>query len=196
MVWTSLIAQGKRRSWMSLFLAILVALVAFHVGRFYQGRVSAWVLALVWIPVGLNLIRAALGLIDRLDRHPFQVLDLGLARDQVAPGQTLEIEIVLQARRHATLTRLSAELRAVRQKATNTGRRVEVLHSDEKSLEKSLALAPGLRRDYQVVFELPANAPYSFRSMEGKIAWLVRVEAAVEGWGELQDEIEVTVAPA
>ncbi len=196
MVWTSLVAQGKRRSWMSLFLATLVALVAFHVTRFYQGRVSTWVLVLVWIPVGLNLLRSTLGLVYRLERHPFRVLDLGLTQDQVAPGQSIDIELVLEARREAKLTRLSAELRAVRQKQTSTGRQVEVLHSDTKAVDEGLELAPSLRKSYRVAFPLPASAPYSFRSMEGKIVWLVRVEAAVEGWGELRDEIEVTVAPA
>jgi hypothetical protein len=198
MVWTSLIAQGKRRSWMSLFLATLVALVAFHVARFYQERVSGWVLALLGIPVGLNLLRAALGLVYRLDRHPFQVLDLGLARDQVAPGESLEIDLELEARRVATLTRLSAELRAQRQRAATAtaGRQTEVLYRDAKLLEDGPALTPGLRKKYRVAFDLPASAPYSFRSMEGRIVWLVRVDAAVEGWGELRDEIEVTVAPA
>jgi SpoOM protein len=196
MVWTSLIDQGKRRSWMSLFLATLVALVFYHVARFYQGSISTWVLVLLGIPVALNLLRAALGLVYRLDRHPFHVLDLGLVRDQVAPGQSLEIDLVLEARRKATLTRLSAELRAVRQRNAPAGRTVEDLHSDAKSLEEGLALEPGLRKSYRVAFDLPAAAPYSFRSMEGKIVWLVRVEAEVEGWGELRDEIEITVAPA
>jgi hypothetical protein len=31
--------------------------------------------------------------------------------------------------------------------------------------------------------------------MEGKLAWVVAVEAEVADWGTLRDEIEVTVAP-
>jgi len=53
MIWTSLIAQGKRRLWMSLFVAILVGLIYIHFTRFYQGRVSGWILAAFGVPVVL-----------------------------------------------------------------------------------------------------------------------------------------------
>src|SRR5262245_39269999 len=122
MIWTSLIAQGKRRLWMGLFVAILLALVYAHFARFYQGRVSGFILAAVGVPVLLNFLRAALGLAYRLDRHPFQELDLGLLNDQVAPGKPLEVELVLEARRPGTLTRLDLELSAIRQKSSARGR--------------------------------------------------------------------------
>src|SRR3989304_8179900 len=99
MIWTSLIAQGKRRLWMSLFVALLIALVYIHFARFYQGRVSGWILAALGVPVLLNLLRGALGLAYRLDRHPFRAFDLGLLSDQVGPGKVLQGELALEARR-------------------------------------------------------------------------------------------------
>ncbi len=75
MIWTSLIAQTKRRLWMSLFLATLVALVYLHFSRFYQGSGYGWFFVAGWVPVTLNWLYAALGLAYRLDRHPFRFLD-------------------------------------------------------------------------------------------------------------------------
>ena len=196
MIWTSLIAQGKRRLWMSLFVAILIALVYAHFARFYQGRVSFWILAAFGLPVLLNLLRAALGLAYRLDRHPFRAFDLGLLSDQVAPGQPLEVELVLEARRGGAVARLDLELRSVRQRYADRRRETAVLHRDVRSIERDLALEPGLRKSYRVAIHLPRDAPYSFRSMEGKLVWFVAVEAEVAGWGTLRDEVEVTVAPA
>ncbi|MGH9333401.1 MAG: hypothetical protein ACRD21_06575 [Vicinamibacteria bacterium] len=195
MIWTSLIAQGKRRLWMSLLVATFVALVYVHFARFYQGRVSAWILAALGLPVFLNLLRAALGLAYRLDRHPFRSFDLGLLTDQVGPGQTLEVALALSARRPTTLSRLQVELRATRQRTLEKGREISILHRDLEPVEEGLALEPDSPKSYRVAFKLPPSAPYSFRSMEGKIVWLVMVSAEVAGWGELRDEIEVTVAP-
>jgi SpoOM protein len=195
MIWTSLIAQGKRRLWMSLFVAILIALVYFHFARFYQGRASGWILAAIGVPVFLNLLRAVLGLGYRLDRHPFREFDLGLRNDQVAPGKPLEVELVLEPRRPGTLVKLDIALRAIRQKYAERGRESSVLHSYVKPVERELALEPGARKSYRVSLDLPANAPYSFRSMEGKLIWVLSVDAEVLGWGTLRDEVEVTVAP-
>jgi hypothetical protein len=193
MIWTSLIAQGKRRLWMSLFVAILIALLYIHFARFYQGRVSGWILAAFGAPVLLNLVRAALGLAYRLDRHPFRDFELGLMNDQAGAGKPFEVELVLEARRRGALRRLDLELRAIRQKYAD--RKSSVLHRDVKTIERELALEPGLRKSYRVSLDLPANAPYSFRSMEGKLVWVLAVEAEVADWGTLRDEIEVTVAP-
>lgn len=195
MIWTSLIAQGKRRLWMSLFVSILVALVYVHFARFYQGRVSGWILAAFGVPVLLNLLRAGLGLAYRLDRHPFRDFDLGLVSDQVGPGKPLEVELVLEGRRPGALTRLDLELRAIRQRVAPRGREITILHRDVKTIDRELVLEPGLRKSYRVAIDLPANAPYSFRSMEGKLVWFVAVEAEIAGWGTLRDEIEVTVTP-
>lgn len=195
MIWTSLIAQGKRRLWMSLFVAILVALVYIHFARFYQGRASGWILAAVGVPVVLNLLRALLGLAYRLDQHPFREFDLGLMSDQVAPGRPLEVELVLESRRRGTLRKLDLELRALRQKIGARGRESATLHQQVEPVERELVFEPGMRKSYRVSIDLPENAPYSFRSMEGKLVWVVAVEAEVAGWGSLRDEIEVTVAP-
>jgi hypothetical protein len=180
---------------MSLFVAILVGLVYIHFARFYQGRVSVWILGAFGVPVALNLLRAALGLAYRLDRHPFREFDLGLVDDSIRPGKPLEVELVLEARRPGALTRLDLELRAIRQKYAARVRESSVLHEEVKPIERGLVLEPGMRKSYRVSIELPANAPYSFRSMEGKLVWFVAVDAEIEGWGRLRDEIEVTVAP-
>jgi hypothetical protein len=195
MTWTSLIAQGKRRLWMSLFVSILITLVYAHFARFYQGRVSSWIVAAFGIPVLLNLLRAGLGLAYRLDRHPFRALDLGLLRDPVAPGKPLEMELVLEARRRGVLSRLDIELRAVRGNHGERSREGTVLHRARKTVERELALEPGVRKGYRIAIDLPPDAPYSYRSMQGTLAWLLAVEAEVAGWGTLRDEIEVTVAP-
>jgi hypothetical protein len=195
MIWTSLIAQGKRRLWMAFFVAVLVALIFIHLARFYQGRVSSWILAAFGVPVLLNLLRAALGLAYRLDRHPFRNFDLGLMSDQVGPGKPFEVELVLEARRRGTLTRLDLELRAIRQRYGQRNRESAVLHRSARTVERELALEPGLRKSYRVSLDLPANAPCSFRSMEGTLVWVVAVDAEVADWGTLRDEIEVTVAP-
>lgn len=195
MIWTSLIAQGKRRLWMSLFLATLLALVYLHFARFYQGRVSGYIVLLVGIPVVLNWLRAGLGLAYRLDRHPFRTLDLGLDSDRVSPGGSVVLEIVVEARRAEILERLKLELRASRTQTVGTGKQISVLHREDETIEKGLALEPGLRKSYPVRLGIPEGAPYSFRSMEGKIVWSVRVEAEVADWGTLNDEIEITVGP-
>lgn len=195
MIWTSLIAQSRRRLWMSLFVAILIALVYFHFARFYQGTASSWLFTIGWVPVALNVLRAGLGLAYRLDRQPFCRLDLGIENDQVAPGRTFEIEIQAEARRPGVLRKLSVGLRCVQQRATDRARERTELLREERVLEENLVLNEGLVRSYRVSFPLPADAPYSFRSMEGKIAWTVEVAVDMDEWGELRDELEVTVAP-
>jgi hypothetical protein len=143
----------------------------------------------------LNLLRAGLGLVYRLDRHPFRVLDLGLRSDQVAPGKSLDVEVVLEARRPGSLIRLEVELRSIRRKYGEGGGEGAALHRDRRTVESDAALEPGVRERYPISIALPRDAPYSYRSMEGKLAWLLAVEAEVAGWGAVRDEIEVTVAP-
>jgi hypothetical protein len=198
MIWTSLIAQGKKRLWMSFFIAIGIALLYAHLARFYQGRISNWVLALFGVPVVLNLLRAGVALVYQLDRHPFRGFELGLASDQVAPGKPVELELVLEARRAGALTRLDLELRALRQKMEGRGqvkKTSTILHRKVQTIDRSASLEPGIRKTYRASIEVPPDAPYSFRSMEGKLQWFVAIEAEVAGWGTLRDEVEVTVAP-
>ncbi len=195
MIWSSLITQGKRQLVMSVLVATLIAVVFFHFARFYQESASSWLFTIGWVPVLLNLLRAALNLLYRLDRQPFRTLDLGLESDEVAPGGAFAIEIRLEARRETTLRRMSAELRCTRQKSTDRGRQQSVLDSSERVLEKNLELGSGARKDYRVSLSVPPAAPFSFRSMEAKIAWTLHVTVDVEGWGEFTDELEVTVGP-
>ena len=195
MIWTSLIAQGKRQLWMSLLVATLVAVVFYHFARFYQGSSGSWLFTIGWIPVLLNWLRAGLNLLYRLDRQPFRNVDVGLESDQVAPGDAFAIEIRFETRRETTVGRVSAELRCTRQKSTDRGRQRSVLASDERVLDENLELAIGATKDYRVSLPVPADAPFSYRSMEGKISWTLHVTVDVEGWGELTDELEVNVAP-
>ena len=195
MVWTSLIAQTKRRLWMSLSLATLVALVYLHFSRFYQGSGYGWFFVVGWVPVTLNWLYAALGLAYRLDRHPFSLLDLGLVSDQVAPGGAFEVELRSKARRGTELRRLSAELRCTQQKTTEKGRQRTVLQSEESVLGENLKLGVGEARAFRVTLPVSEKAPFSYRSMEGKISWTIHVALDIVDWGELRDELEVVVAP-
>lgn len=196
MIWTSLIAQGKRRLWMSLFVAIFIALVYLHFARFYQGSVSGWILGLGWTVVLANLLRAAGTLAYHLDRHPFRTWDLGLESDQAPPGKSFELELRTAMRRPAKVKRVTAALRCNRRRALDTGRReLSVLHDEEQVLDRDFSAEAGAEKMYRVSLRVPPDAPYSYRSMDGKIAWVIAVVADVEGWGELRDEIEVMVAP-
>lgn len=195
MIWTSIIAQGKRSLLMSLLVAVLVALIYFPIARFYQGSVAGVILWLGWVPVLLNLLRAGLNLVYRLQRHPFQTLDLGIAGDQVAPGKAFLVEIRSKPRRAETLKRLSLELRCTRQKHMEKGRQTAILHSDETTLVSDRPMDVGREEVYRAELPIPNDAPYSFRSMQGKISWGIYVFVEVEGWGLLEDALEVTVAP-
>jgi len=195
MIWTSLITQGKRELLMSVLVATLIAVVFFHFARFYQESASSWLFMIGWVPVLLNLLRAGLNLLYRLDRQPFRTFDVGLESDQVSPGDAFVIAIRLETRRQTTLRRMGAELRCTRQKSTDVGRQLSILDTDVRVLEENLELGSGAKKNYRVSLRVPPNAPFSFRSMEGKIAWTLHVTVDVESWGELMDELEVTVAP-
>jgi len=195
MIWTSLIAQGKRQLWMSLLVATLMAVVFYHFARFYQGSPSSWLFTIGWVPISLNWLRAGLNLLYRLDRQPFKNIDVGLASDQVAPGGAFSIELHFETRRATTIRRISAELRCTRQKSTERGRQRSVLDSDERILDENLELAIGAKKEYRVSLPVPRDAPFSYRSMEGKISWTLHVTVDLEGWEELRDELEVAVAP-
>lgn len=195
MIWTSLIAQSKRQLLMSLLVATLVAVVYYHFARFYQGSASSWLFAIGWAPVALNWLRAGLNLLYRLDHQPFRSIDLGLESDQVAPGNAFAIELRFETRRKTTIRRLAAELRCTQQKSTERGRQRSVLASDERLLDEDIELDAGAQKDYRVSLPVPRDAPFSFRSMESKIAWVLHVSVDVDGWGELREELELTVAP-
>lgn len=180
---------------MSLFIATLLGLVYVHFARFYQDRVPGWILILIAIPLVLNLLRAVVALVYQLDRHPFATLDLGLSSDQAPPGGHFEIEVRAEPRRNASLTRLEAELRCTKYRSSERGKQVATLNQETIALAKDVALRAGESRTFRGALRLSANAPYSFRSMEGKIRWVIHVLVEIEDWGELRDELEVTVAP-
>ena len=92
MIWSSLIAQGKRRLLMSVLLAVLLSLVYLYLARFYQERVDSWLLGVGWALILLNLLRAGLGALYRWDRQPFERFDLGLEDDRVRPGEAFRLE--------------------------------------------------------------------------------------------------------
>ncbi len=195
MIWTSLIAQGKRQMWMSLLVATLMAVVFYHFARFYQGTASSLLFAIGWVPLAAFWIRAAGRLISHLKRHPFDRLDLGLARDQVAPGQSFEIEIQGRARRDLVLNGLRAELRCERRKSSDRARRSELLFTHSHVEEDAVSWGAGTNRTMRIELPVEAGAPFSFRSMEGRISWSIHVTLDIEDWGEMKDELGVTVAP-
>lgn len=195
MIWTSLIAQGKRRLWMSLLVSLLIALVYLNFARFYQDGGASWLFAIGWVPVGLNVLRAGLGLAYGLDRQPFRALDLGLENDHAPPGGSFELEIRATARRPVTLSRLAAVLECTRHEIDKGRRRTSLLHREENVLASGDVLDKGATRTYRASLAVPPDAPYSFRSMQGKIRWCLHFRAEVEDWDELRDEIELTLAP-
>jgi len=195
MIWTSLIAQGKRQMWMSLFVATLVAAIYFHFARFYQGSGTFLIFAPGWVAIALFWVRAAGRLLSHLRRHPFSRLDLGLANDQVAPGRAFTIEIQGVARRAVRVSRLSAELRCQRRRSADRDRRGELLVSETQVVDENIDWEPQTSRTFRASLPVEADAPFSFRSMEGRISWSIHVAMTVDDWGEMKDELEVTVAP-
>jgi hypothetical protein len=195
MIWTSLIAQGKRRLLMSFLLALLLTLVYFYFARFYQGRAESWVLAIGWTLILLNLFRAGLGALYRWDRQPFDRFDLGLEDDRARPGQAFRLELVLEARRPLTIGRLAAELRCRDEKLTDQGRQEKVLHEQRKIVSEELSVPPGASHRFEVELLVPSGAPSSFKDSQGRIRWSISLDAEVVDWGVLRDEFEVAVAP-
>lgn len=196
MIWTSLIAQGKRRLFLSLLLAVLVSIVYFHLSRSYQGRVTEWILAIGWVLVAVNLLRAGLGLLYRLDRQPFRRLDLGLQDDRVSPGGCLRTELVIEARRPTTLSVLAIELRCIRSDIGEPSRRETVLCRQEKRVVEDSAIEPGECRRFQAELHVPDDAPFSYRDFQGRISWSLLVVTEVTDWGVLRDEFDLTVSPS
>jgi hypothetical protein len=87
------------------------------------------------------------------------------------------------------------EERGQASKASHVRKTSSLLHRAVQSIDRDASLEPGIRKTYRASIDVPRDAPYSFRSMEGKLQWFVAVEAEVDGWGTLRDEVEVTVLP-
>jgi hypothetical protein len=196
MIRTSLIAQGKRRLLLSLLLAVLVAIVYFYLARSYQGRVTEWILAIGWVLVVLNFLRAGLGLLYRLDQQPFRRLDFGLEDDRVSPGRCLQMELAIEARRPTRLSLLAVELKCRRLETDRPSRRETVLYQQEKRIVEDSSFDPDECRRLQVEVQVPEDAPFSYRDFQGRIRWSLLVVAEVSGWGVLRDEFDLTVSPS
>ncbi len=196
MIWTSLIAQGKRRLLLSLLLAVLAFVVYFHLARSYQGFVMGWILAVGWVLVVLNLLRAGLGLLYRLDQQPFRRFDLGLQDDRVSPGGCLQTELIIEARRPTQLSLLAVELKCIRIETDRPSRRETVLYQQEKRIVEDLSFDRDECRRLQVEVQVPEEAPFSYRDFQGRIRWSLLVVAEVTRWGVLRDEFDLTVSPS
>ena len=195
MIWTSLIAQGKRRQLMSILLAVLATCIYFYLARFYRGSVDGWVLAIGWLLVLGNLWRASLGALYHWDRQPFRRFDLGLHDDRVRSGEAFRLELVFQTKRSIELARLAAELRCFDETVTERGRQRELLHERRQIVSESLSVAANGSHRFEVELPVPAGAPSTFKDSAGRIRWSISVAADVVDWGVLRDEFGVTVAP-
>jgi hypothetical protein len=195
MIWTSLIAQGKRRLLMSVLLAVLLSFVYFYLSRFYRDRVDGWILVIGWVVILLNLARAVLGALYRLDRHPFSRFDLGLEDDRARPGRAFRLWLVLQARRPVKVERLTAELRCLEEKLGVGEQGAKVLHRQERVVSEGLSVARGSGHRFEVELPVPAGAPFSYKDVQGRIRWSISILGEVADWEVVRDEFEVTVAP-
>ena len=181
---------------MSLLLAVLVFVVYFHLARSYQGFVTGWILAIGWVLVVFNLVRAGFGLLYQLNQHPFRRFDFGLQDDRISPGSCLQMELAIEARRPTKLSLLAVELKCLRLETDRSSRRETVLHQQEKRIVEDSSFDPGECRRLQVEVHVPEGAPFSYRDFQGRIRWSVLVVAEVIGWGVLRDEFDLTVSPS
>jgi hypothetical protein len=196
MIWTSLIAQGKRQTLLSILLALLLSFVYFYLARFYRTSVEGWILGVGWVLVLGNLLRALLGALYRWDRQPFRRFDLGLHDDRVRVGQAFRLELILQARRTLELACLAVDLRCLDEKVTERGRDQTVLHEQRHVVSENLSVLADGEHRFQVELPVPSGAPSSFRDSGGRIRWSISIDADVVDWGCLRDEFGVTVAPS
>ena len=180
---------------MSLFLAILVSLIYFQLARFYQEHVPVWILAIGWFVVLTNLLRTGIGLAYRLEQHPFNAIDLGLEEDQTNPGGSFRVDMCLKARRQAVIRSLVVGLRSVCSEIVDGQRRESQLYRDHQLVADGLILSVGDSKEFSINLQVPPDAPYSYRSMEGNIRWTLHVMVEVDNWGNLSDEIDVLVTP-
>lgn len=181
---------------MRLLLAVLIALVCLHYTRFYQGTGWRWLFVLFWIPITLNLALAGLGLVYRLDRLPFRRLDFGVAEDQVPPGGSFRLGVKIESRRATHVAELSASIVCEQRKVADGKRVTRTLHSSEVAILRDMDFEQDDVEEREILMEVPPDAPYSFRSMESKIVWTLRLKADVTDWGQIDEPIDVVVGPA
>jgi len=195
MIESSLIEQGKRTSLMSVLLAVLLALGYAPLARFYRSRWEGWLLALGWAAVGINLLRAVLGHLYRMDRLPFRRFDLSLETDSVHPGESFRLEVVCQARREAVLDEVAMTLECIHQSLTERGRTEKVLHRDRQVVAENVLLGLGAAWRLSALLPVPTSGSPSYKDPQRGVRWRILVTALVRNWGELRDEFEVGVAP-
>lgn len=188
LVWTSLIARQKRRALLSAGGAVLGGLFVLHLARFY-GWSLPWSLGLA--VAGLFVLRSVGSAWWFLARHPFGVCDFGLSEAAI-PGGSVRCSVRVVARRRVRLPRVRVALSAESRRAGGETRR---LFSGERELAAAVVLDAGAGIEERAALEVPEDAPFSWRSFEGRLRWLARAEVEVEGFGVVAEEIEVLMAP-
>lgn len=189
LVWTSLIARDKRRALLSLSGTVLGALFVVHLANFY-GWTLPWVAA--GVLVALFVIRAVGGTVWFLARHPLAICDLGLSEATI-PGGAIRSAIRIVSRRPVEIKDLRITLTAERRDAAGASR--ELLSLTEELLSDKV-LAADDRLEVGAALPVPEDAPFSYRSFEGRLRWLVHARLEATGFGIAEETIEVLVAPA
>lgn len=173
---------------------MLGGLFVLHLARFY-GWSLPWSLGLG--AAGLLVLRSVGSAWWFLARHPFGVCDFGLS-EAAAPGGVVRCAVRIVARRPVRVLGVRVALSAESRRAGGETRR---LFSEERELAGAVVLDGGGGLDGEAgveeraVLEVPEDAPFSWRSFEGRLRWMARAEVEAEGFGVVAEEIEVLMAP-
>ena len=167
---------------------MLGGLFVLHLARFY-GWSLPWSLGLG--AAGLLVLRSVGSAWWFLARHPFVVCDFGLSEAAV-PGGSVRCSVRIVARRRVRLTRVRVALSAESRRAGGEARR---LFFEERELAAEAVLDAGSGIEEGAALEAPEDAPFSYRSFEGRLRWMARAEVEAEGFGVVAEEIEVLMAP-
>lgn len=162
-------------------------LLFWHLGGFY-GWSLPWTVGAV--AVGALVLRSVGSALYFLSRHPFAVCDFGLSEAAV-PGGTVRCAVRIVARRPVAAASVRFSLTAESRGASRETRR---LFSEERESARA-ALEVGGEFEEGADLPVPEDAPFSYRSFEGRLRWLARAEVAVEDYGTFAEEIEVLMAP-
>lgn len=163
-------------------------LLFWHLGGFY-GWSAPWTVGAV--AVGALVLRSVGSALFFLSRHPFAVCDFGLSEAAV-PGGAVRCAARIVARRPVAAAAVRFSLTAESRGASRETRR---LFSAEREAGRAVALEVGREFEDGADLPVPEDAPFSYRSFEGRLRWLARAEVAVEGYGTFAEEIEVLMAP-
>ncbi len=187
LVWTSLIAGQKRRAAISALGAVILALLAFQLARFYDWT-GVWIA--VFVAAALFVVRSVGAAAWFLGRHPYAQVDLGFSEAAV-PGGFVRCAARIEARRPAAVRelrfRLTAESRGGNAPERELARVEGALDVPE--------LPPGRRWEGRIDLPVPEGARYSYRSFEGRVVWAVAARLETEDWSPVETAIEVLVAP-